>query len=185
MEHDATSPACTRGADEGRDGPAQDEASLAAAIAAAETSGDSEVRLSPAKPEPDQKKARRVKRRLGPRRMRLGPSPNETETKDDTQRLDEKSAGSEGGRAPKTLRPCRRRPRRPDRPTRGRLRRWRLLIQATHAQARPACLKQDCRTPLLSDHKRIVSFPFGHSGRARRRGITRGPTRTRLRAPHL
>ena len=60
-----------------------------------------------------------------------------------------------------------------------------VAIQDTQAQVRPASLKQDCRTPLLSDHKRIVSFPFGHSGRARRRGITRGPARTRLRAPHL
>ena len=60
------------------------------------TSGDSEIRLSPAKPEPDQKKARRVKRRRGPRRTRLGPSPNETETKDDAQRLDEKPACSAG-----------------------------------------------------------------------------------------
>ena len=70
---------------------------------AAGTSGDSEIRLSPAKPEPDQKKARRVKRRRGPRRTRLGPSPNETGTKDDTQRLDEKPAGSAGedGRAAK------------------------------------------------------------------------------------
>ena len=100
---DATSPACTQKADGGRDGPAQDEASLATPAAAAETSGDSEVRLSPAKPEPDRKKARRVKRRRGPRRTRLGPSPNETETKDDTQRLDEKPAGSakEGGGAAK------------------------------------------------------------------------------------
>ena len=102
MEPDATSPACTQKADGGRDGPAQDEASLAAS-AATGTSGDSEIRLSPAKPEPDQKKARRVKRRRGPRRTRLGPSPNETETKDDTQRLDEKPACSagEGGRAAK------------------------------------------------------------------------------------
>ena len=107
-EPDATSPACTQKADGGRLGPAQDEASLAAAVAAAGTSGDSEVRLSPAKPEPDQKKARRVKRRLGPRRTRLGPSPNETGTKDDTQRLDEKPAGSagEGGDAAKHLEPA-------------------------------------------------------------------------------
>ena len=105
---DATSPASTQKADGGQDGPAQDEASLAAAPAAAGTSGDSEIRLSPAKPEPDQKKTKRVKRRRGPRRTRLGPSPNEPETKDDTQRLDEKSADSagEGGRAAKHLEPA-------------------------------------------------------------------------------
>ena len=105
MKNDATSPACTQKADGGRNGPAQEEASLAAApAAAAGTSDDSEIRLSPAKPEPDQKKARRVKRRRGPTRTRLGPSPNETGTKDEAKRrLNEKPAGSagEGGRAAK------------------------------------------------------------------------------------